>query len=146
MVSIGRALMANARLIAMDEPTASLAQRESEALFATIAQLAKEGVAILYVTHRLVEVMSICDYVTVLRDGKVQVEFRSGSYSEGQLIAAITGEAVAAKKTGTIDRAVGEGTSRRSTHLSSATSSRRVVLFAPRGGVGPSRSGRFRPN
>jgi ABC-type sugar transport system ATPase subunit len=108
MVSIGRALMANARLIAMDEPTASLAQRESEALFATIAQLAKEGVAILYVTHRLVEVMSICDYVTVLRDGKVQVEFRSGSYSEGQLIAAITGEAVAAKKTGTIDRAVGE--------------------------------------
>jgi ABC-type sugar transport system ATPase subunit len=92
MVSIGRALMGSARVAAMDEPTASLSQDETDALFGILHRLAEEGVAILYVTHRLAEVMAICDYVTVLKDGRVQADLSMGSYSQAKLIAAITGD------------------------------------------------------
>jgi ABC-type sugar transport system ATPase subunit len=96
MVSIGRAFMARARLVAMDEPTASLSQDETESLFRAIQELVRHGVSILYVTHRLSEVMAICDEVTVLKDARVQAGFRRGAYSEEQLIRAIVGEAVIA--------------------------------------------------
>lgn len=69
LVSICRALVQKARLIVMDEPTASLSVGESERLFEIIADLARSGVAVLYVSHRLDEILRLCDRVSVLRDG-----------------------------------------------------------------------------
>ncbi len=70
MVEIAKALLANACVLAFDEPTSSLSQRETEKLFAIIRQLRADGCIILYVSHRMQEIFAICDAVTVLRDGR----------------------------------------------------------------------------
>ncbi len=69
MVEIGKALLRRARIIAFDEPTSSLSVRETENLMRIIRRLRGEGRAIVYVTHRMDEVFTICDAVTVFRDG-----------------------------------------------------------------------------
>ena len=69
MVEIAKATSRKSRIIVMDEPSATLTEHELERLFALIRQLRDEGVAIVYVSHRLEEIFSICDRVTVLRDG-----------------------------------------------------------------------------
>ncbi len=71
MVEIAKAVMADARVIALDEPTSSLSSRESEVLFALIDRLRAQGKVILYVSHRLDEIFRLCDSLTVLRDGKL---------------------------------------------------------------------------
>ena len=70
MVEIARALTMNAKLIILDEPTAALSDREVEKLHQIVRDLKKQGISIIYVTHRLVEVKQVCDRFTVLRDGK----------------------------------------------------------------------------
>ena len=69
MVEIAKALSLDARLIIMDEPTATLTSHEIDRLFEAIARLKRRGVAILYVSHRLDEVKAMCDRATILRDG-----------------------------------------------------------------------------
>ncbi len=69
MVEIARALSMKSRLIIMDEPTSALTEQEVDRLFRIVADLKRQGLSIIYVTHRLAEVMAICDRVTVLRDG-----------------------------------------------------------------------------
>ncbi|HHV11112.1 MAG TPA: sugar ABC transporter ATP-binding protein [Clostridiales bacterium] len=69
MVEITKALSKNAHIIVMDEPTAPLTQREIDNLFLVIKDLKKQGVSIIYVSHRLVEIKEICNRITVLRDG-----------------------------------------------------------------------------
>jgi ribose transport system ATP-binding protein len=71
MVEIARALSENARFLLMDEPTASLTEKEIEILFEKINTLRRAGVAIVYISHRLEEIPKIADRVTVLRDGEV---------------------------------------------------------------------------
>lgn len=70
MVEIGRALTRNARIIIMDEPTSSLTDREADILLELIGQLRSEGISILYISHKLDEVLSISDRITVLCDGR----------------------------------------------------------------------------
>ena len=70
MVEIAKALSVNARILIMDEPTSSLSRLESENLFNVIRQLQNQGVAIIYISHRLGEVREIADRVSVLRDGE----------------------------------------------------------------------------
>ncbi|MFC9352621.1 sugar ABC transporter ATP-binding protein [Arthrobacter sp. NPDC057013] len=70
LIEIARALMGEARLLILDEPTASLGENESRQLLSIVTGLARRGVAILYVTHRMHEVEAIADRVSVLRDGK----------------------------------------------------------------------------
>ena len=70
LVEIGKALSLKSRALLLDEPTASLTPAESDALFAIIRRLKADGVAILFVSHKLEEVFQICDTVTVLRDGR----------------------------------------------------------------------------
>lgn len=70
MVEIAKALSKNARIIVMDEPTAPLTQREIENLFSVIRELKAQGVSVIYVSHRLVEIKQICDRITFLRDGR----------------------------------------------------------------------------
>lgn len=71
MIEICRALMSNARLIVMDEPTSSLTKTEIEQLFAQIEKLKKSGIAIIYISHRMDEIFRVSDSVTVLRDGQL---------------------------------------------------------------------------
>ena len=70
MVEIAKALTRNAKVIAFDEPTSSLSSREVDTLFGLIRDLKARGMAILYVSHRMDEITSLCDACTVLRDGK----------------------------------------------------------------------------
>jgi ribose transport system ATP-binding protein len=70
MIEIAKALMTNAKVIIMDEPTAALTEREIEKLFEVIKSLRKEGVSIVYISHRMEEIFAICDRITVMRDGK----------------------------------------------------------------------------
>ena len=71
LVAICRALAGEqARLVVMDEPTASLTHQEVDALLATIHELKRQGIATVFVSHRLDEVMTIAERVTVTRDGR----------------------------------------------------------------------------
>ncbi|MCM3006065.1 sugar ABC transporter ATP-binding protein [Priestia koreensis] len=70
MIEIAKALMTNAKVIIMDEPTAALTEREIEKLFEVIRSLKKEDVSIVYISHRMEEIFTICDRITVMRDGK----------------------------------------------------------------------------
>jgi ABC-type sugar transport system ATPase subunit len=70
LLEITRAVSLDARLVIMDEPTASLGRAEVERLFAVIRDLRARGVAVLYVSHRLEEILELSDRVTVLRDGR----------------------------------------------------------------------------
>ncbi len=70
LVEIAKALVAKARILIMDEPTSALSINETERLFQVIRKLAKEGVAIVYISHRMEEVFAVADTVTVLRDGQ----------------------------------------------------------------------------
>jgi ribose transport system ATP-binding protein len=69
LVEIARAIHANARILVMDEPTAALSAHESERLFELIRRLRQDGLAIIYVSHRMAEIARLADRVTVLRDG-----------------------------------------------------------------------------
>ncbi|MFG3365826.1 sugar ABC transporter ATP-binding protein [Streptomyces sp. NPDC048156] len=69
MVALARAVATDARVVIMDEPTSSLEPREVETLFEVIRRLRAEGIAVIYVSHRLDELYAVCDTVTVLRDG-----------------------------------------------------------------------------
>ncbi|MEV8504210.1 sugar ABC transporter ATP-binding protein [Actinoplanes sp. NPDC051475] len=71
MVALARAVMIDAKVVIMDEPTSSLEPREVETLFGVIRDLHAQGIGIVYVSHRLDELYQICDAVTILRDGKV---------------------------------------------------------------------------
>ena len=70
LVEIAKALSLRSRVLLLDEPTASLTPHETVALFAELRKLRDEGVAIIFVSHKLEEVQEICDHVTVLRDGR----------------------------------------------------------------------------
>lgn len=70
LVEIARALSLKSRILILDEPTSSLTERETRRLFQVIGDLKKEGISVIYISHRLKEVEEIADRVTVLRDGK----------------------------------------------------------------------------
>lgn len=99
LVKIAAALVSqdneNVELYVLDEPTAALTVDESEMLFAVIERLKSLGAAILYVSHRIDEVLRICDDVTVLRDGKHVVTKLISQTSKNDLIQSMTGRAVA---------------------------------------------------
>jgi rhamnose transport system ATP-binding protein len=91
LVEIARALGAKARILIMDEPTASLSEREVERLFRIIGDLRGQGVGILYVSHRLEELARIADRVTVLRDGAVVGTRRTTEVTRSELIRMMVG-------------------------------------------------------
>ena len=96
MVEIAKALSQRARILVMDEPTAALSERESNALFALIRQLRASGVAIVYISHRMQEVFELGDRVTVLRDGRRVATLTAGEATPDQLIGMMVGRAVGA--------------------------------------------------
>ncbi|MEW1962592.1 sugar ABC transporter ATP-binding protein [Microbacterium sp. NPDC077644] len=91
LVLIGRALMRDARLIAMDEPTASLSSEEAGRLHTIIRELASSGTAVIFVSHRLDEVSDLCEDVTVFRDGEVVERRVAEKVHKAELVRAIVG-------------------------------------------------------
>lgn len=94
LVEVARALASNARLLIMDEPTSSLAEEEAEVLFDVIRELQERGVSVLYVSHRLREVMSIADRVVVLRDGQVTGRLAQESVTRDEMVRCMIGRNV----------------------------------------------------
>src|SRR5271168_1175473 len=94
LISITRALIRKARLIVMDEPTAALSAVESEKLFAIIRDLRQSGVAVLYVSHRLDEILELCQGVTVFRDGNSVAELAGAGLTRQRLVREIVGGAI----------------------------------------------------
>jgi ribose transport system ATP-binding protein len=91
MVEIARALSQAARVIIMDEPTSSLTQRETERLFAVIADLKRAGVAVVYISHRLGEVGAVADRVAALRDGRNSGELARQEISHRRMVELMVG-------------------------------------------------------
>ena len=91
LLQIARALLQDARVLIMDEPTSSLSQKEVATLFEIVRRLRARGVGILYITHRLEEVFALADRVTVLRDGRLVGTFPVATVTPGTLIAHMVG-------------------------------------------------------
>ncbi len=96
IVEIAKALGADARILIMDEPTASLGEHEVASLFAAIALLRGHGVGIIYISHRLEEVFAIADRITVLRDGDTVTTRPAREIDRGELIRLMVGRELAA--------------------------------------------------
>jgi ABC-type sugar transport system ATPase subunit len=95
IVEIAKALGANARILLMDEPTALLTEHEVDNLFAVVRRLRDEGVGIIYISHRLEEILAIADRITVLRDGETIGCHRASDVDRAELIQLMVGRSVA---------------------------------------------------
>jgi ribose transport system ATP-binding protein len=94
MVEIARALSRESRLILMDEPTATLTTRETARLHETVRRLRARGVSVLYISHRLEEVLSLADRVTILRDGRRVETLGAGEATLDRLIRGMVGRSI----------------------------------------------------
>lgn len=94
MVEIAKAVLAEAKLIIMDEPTSSLSGKEVEQLFKVVRDLKKRGIAILFVSHKLEELFELCDRVTVMRDGEHILTEEMSIMTNDRLINAMVGRSL----------------------------------------------------
>jgi monosaccharide-transporting ATPase len=107
MVAIARAIEADASVVIMDEPTSSLEPREVDRLLEVVALLKEQGVAVVYVSHKLDEIFRACDTVTVLRDGKLVSTGPTAELTRRQLIARMLGRDAAELDEGNRTRLTG---------------------------------------
>src|SRR6201981_2488145 len=90
-VEIARALFYKSRVLVMDEPTAALSDRETDRLFEVVRQLRSEGLAIIYISHRMAEVYELADRVSVLRDGEYVGELKRSEFTADKVIEMMVG-------------------------------------------------------
>lgn len=98
LVEILKALSADAEILIMDEPTASLTTTESNHLFKIIKELSKKGVTILYISHRMEEVYALSDSITVLRDGKKMGTYQRSEITPEEIIRLMIGKEIKERK------------------------------------------------
>ena len=91
MVEVAKALSMKAKIIIMDEPSAPLTERETKNLFRIVKQLKESGVSIIYISHRLEEVLEICDRATVMRDGTTIKEIEIANVTMDEIIRLMVG-------------------------------------------------------
>lgn len=96
IVEIARVLVEDVRVLILDEPTSALSEEEVAHLFAVIGELKRHGVGVVYISHRLEELMRIGDFITVMRDGAVVASVPIGQASVPWIVETMLGEAVAA--------------------------------------------------
>ncbi len=94
LVAICRALASNAKLIIMDEPTTALTEREVSTLLGIIRRLKQDGIAVLFVSHKLAEVLEVCETVFVLRNGQLVAEGSANEFDAASLTRHMTGRDV----------------------------------------------------
>lgn len=90
-VEILKALYRNARILIMDEPTAVLVPQEVDILFESLIRLVKSGLSVIFISHKLIEVMAVCDRITVLRDGKVANTVKKSETTQVELAKMMVG-------------------------------------------------------
>ena len=93
LVVMAKALRKRCHVLILDEPTASLETREVQRLFAVLERMKAQNTAIIYVSHRLDEVVALADRCTVMRDGRIVAESRRGAFAVSDLVQAMTGRA-----------------------------------------------------
>jgi len=94
MVEIAKAMSRKAKIIVMDEPTATLGESELEGLFQTIRRLAKKGITFIYISHRLKEVFELCTSLTIMKDGAVVESGDVSAYNVNELVTKMVGRDV----------------------------------------------------
>ena len=94
MAEIAAAVASTPKVLFLDEPTASLTQKEIDNLFAQIARLKAAGVAIVYVSHRLEEILTLCDRVTIMRDGETVATHETASLTLDDIVAQMVGRSL----------------------------------------------------
>jgi ribose transport system ATP-binding protein len=94
LVEIAKSLSENARILVMDEPTASLSERETQKLFDIIRTLRQQGIAIIYISHRMSEVYELADRVTILRDGQYVGTLEGEAINADELIRRMVGRSL----------------------------------------------------
>lgn len=99
MIEIAKALSVNAKVLILDEPTASLSEKETVHLFTLISSLKQRGVSMIYISHRMAEIFKICDTITVLRNGSIVTTKPTRDYSLTGLIEDMIGRKTAALTT-----------------------------------------------
>ncbi len=98
LVAIARALANDARIVVMDEPTTALTKKEVDNLLRLVAALKNDGVSFIFVSHKIEEVFTVCDTVTVIRDGKVAAAGPASDFTPVALVTAMTGRDVASQR------------------------------------------------
>lgn len=94
MVEIAKAVSYDAKLIVLDEPTSSLTEREVDKLFSIINDLKKTGVSFIYISHKMDEIFKICDYIAVMRDGKMIFNKKREDTNMNEIISAMVGRSL----------------------------------------------------
>lgn len=100
LVAIARALLGRPRLIVMDEPTSALTATEIGTLLSIIGELKRSGVAIIFVSHKLDEILRVAEHVVVLRNGEKVLDSRSGQLSRAELVWHMVGRKIDAERRG----------------------------------------------
>jgi len=108
-VEIARALHADAKILVMDEPTTALSSRETEKLFELVKQLRRDGIAIIYISHRMAEVYELSDRVSVLRDGTYVGTLEHAEISAEALVKMMVGRELNTFYTKQHDASAGQG-------------------------------------
>jgi ribose transport system ATP-binding protein len=94
LVEIAKALTLDCRVLILDEPTAALTEREANILFEIMRRLAAQGISIIYISHRMVEIFDNCDRVTVLRDGQYITTLNVAGTTPGEVVRAMVGRVI----------------------------------------------------
>ena len=94
MTEILRILMLDAKVVIMDEPTAALTERETATLFNMMRKMKARGVAIVYISHRMEEVFSECDTITVMRDGHTIITKPTSDISVDEVVRHMVGRSI----------------------------------------------------
>ena len=97
LIEIAKAVSYDAKILVLDEPTSSLTESEVEKLFEIINSLRAEGVGIIYISHKMEEILAISDYVTVMRDGQFIAENRASDLTKDEIIRLMVGRKLDAK-------------------------------------------------
>ena len=98
LVAIARALANDARIVVMDEPTTALTRHEVDNLLRLVAGLKQQGICFVFVSHKIEEVFTVCDTVTVIRDGRIAAAGPASGFTPAALVTAMTGRDVASQR------------------------------------------------
>ena len=101
MVEIAKALSRKPLVFILDEPTASLTNKETQKLFEILRNMRAEGISIIYISHRLEEIFELADRISILKDGKFEGTFEAADLSRNQLISKMVGRELSSTKTST---------------------------------------------
>ena len=135
LIAIMQVLSLGTRLVILDEPTASLAQGEREIVFSVVKRLSAAGTSFLYVSHHLEEILSLCNSVTVLRDGRVVARHAIADVTKTSLIREMTGSELTAYGSGQVRDFTDKSALLKVSGLATATGLREIGFTLHRGEI-----------